>query len=241
MTSRELRTRRRAAERKAAKLTQQNDQACDACLPSPLPTHGPAASQPSPTPGFISRNAQNAQFSTGPRTPQGKLASSRNALKHGLSTGQIVIAGEDPVQFDALLATLRNEYQPVTATEELLVKQLAESHWLCQRALSLQNDCFVGGSVDEKRLSLFIRYYTTHQRAFHKALTQLRVVQKARFSTSTPHRPSPHGFVSPSDLSATPLFKPPIELTPEFVSQNAPPSLQTLQCTPEISQSAQAA
>jgi hypothetical protein len=33
----------------------------------------------------IEANRRNAKFSTGPRTKQGKAASSRNALRHGLS------------------------------------------------------------------------------------------------------------------------------------------------------------
>ncbi len=37
-------------------------------------------------------NRRNALHSTGPSTPHGKLASSRNSLKHGLASGELVIA-----------------------------------------------------------------------------------------------------------------------------------------------------
>ncbi len=48
---------------------------------------------------------------------------------------------------------------------------MAQSYWLAQRALRLQNECFTDEGVDDKRLSLYMRYHTTHERAFHKALT----------------------------------------------------------------------
>ena len=44
----------------------------------------------------IAANRLNVQKSTGPRTPEGKAASSSNALKHGMDAASIVIPGEDP-------------------------------------------------------------------------------------------------------------------------------------------------
>jgi hypothetical protein len=55
----------------------------------------------------IDANRQNAQRSTGPRTPAGKAASRFNALKSGIDAQAQVIPGEDPAQLEALLA----EYQ----------------------------------------------------------------------------------------------------------------------------------
>jgi hypothetical protein len=137
-------------------------------------------------------NRQNAQFSTGPRTELGKLASSRNSTKHGLSTGQIIIPGENPAEFEALLADLLADHQPANASEELLVKEMAQSHWLTQRAIRLQNDCFTADGIDAKQLALFLRYQTTHQRAFHKALAALLAAQKTRRK----ERKEQIGFVS---------------------------------------------
>jgi hypothetical protein len=73
---------------------------------------------------------------------------------------------------------------------------------LAQRALRFQNECFTAEGVDQKRLALFLRYQTTHERAFHKALTTLIRMKKDRM----------RGFVSQS------AAKP--QLTPQFVSQN---------------------
>ncbi len=142
---------RRAAERKAAKLARKAE-----------------------------INRQNSLHSTGPVSVAGKLASSRNSLKHGLASATLIIPGEDPAAFEALKTALIEEHQPATETEELLVNEMAQSYWLEQRALRLQNDCFTENGIDEKRLSLFLRYQTTHHRAFHKALTALLKLHQTR-------------------------------------------------------------
>lgn len=130
--------------------------------------------------GFVSQNAPqpsiraeinraNSLHSTGPKTAPGKLASSRNSLKHGLASGELIVPGEDPAEFEALLRDLLDEHQPANPTETLLVQEMAQSWWLTQRAIRLQNECFAENGIDQKRLALFLRYQTTHYRAFHKS------------------------------------------------------------------------
>ncbi len=62
--------------------------------------------------------------------------------------------------------------------------EMAESYWLMQRATRLQNACFTNGEVDCKQLALFLRYRTTYERAFHKALNTLIGLKKQRESAS---------------------------------------------------------
>ena len=199
MTSRQVRRERRAAERKAKKAELKRLKAADTdaefvsqnpdlhIAPRPSRECEPAV----PDFGFVSQNGippskraeinrLNAQYSTGPRTPNGKLASSRNSLKHGLASGTLIVSNEDPASFEALSRDLIDAHQPANATEELLVTQMAQSWWLAQRAIRLQNDCFTEDGVDEKRLSLFLRYQTTHERAFHKALNALIRLKQTR-------------------------------------------------------------
>ncbi|PSC06542.1 hypothetical protein SLNSH_01640 [Alsobacter soli] len=57
----------------------------------------PAGKEPSAA--RLAANRANAQKSTGPKTPKGKVASSRNALRHGLS----ITVLEDPSYGDAAL------------------------------------------------------------------------------------------------------------------------------------------
>jgi hypothetical protein len=170
---------------------------------------------------------------TGPRTPQGKTTSSGNSLKHGLASGRLIIPGEDPAEFEALLSDLLAEHAPATETEALLVRQMAQSWWLMQRAIRIQNEAFTETRVvDTHKLALFMRYQTTHERAFYKALNTLtklklsRAREQAELSrarkcprgqavefVSQPHRQTRRAaeFVSQNALLA--------RHTPEFVSQ----------------------
>lgn len=189
-------------------------------------------SQAAPTPGRTRAeiNRANAAHSTGPVTPEGKAASSRNSLKHGLASGTLIIPGENPADFEALLQDLLHDHQPANTTEGLLVQEMAQSYWLTQRALRLQSECFSAEGIDEKRLALFLRYQTTHERAFHKALNVLIRLQKERRRAE---HTSARGFVSqhapatgaerldePAQLSKA---KTQSAFVPQTVSQHGPP------------------
>ncbi len=228
MTSREARTRRRAEERKAAKiekkLLRSSGESTMAQFNPELEDEFPRRAfhrkadlepigfvpQTAPQPSKRAQtNRANSQHSTGPKSPQGKLASSGNSLKHGLASATIIIPGEDPAALEALLHDLLEEHQPANPTEQLLVNEMAQSYWLTQRALRFQNECFTENGVDEERLSLFLRYQTTHERSFHKALATLLRLKKCRGEACLARR---RGFVSHDDHDP---------LTPgEFVPQN---------------------
>ena len=62
----------------------------------------------------IDANRRNARLSTGPKSPQGKAAVSRNALKHGFRSDiyKQVLVAEDSESYDQLLAGLIAEHQP---------------------------------------------------------------------------------------------------------------------------------
>ena len=79
---------------------------------------------------------------------------------------------------EALKQSLADEHQAGTTTESILVNAMAESLWLGQRAQRLQDTCIdpdTGAITDEKKASLYLRYFTTHThtRAFHKSLNDL--------------------------------------------------------------------
>ncbi len=127
----------------------------------------------------IAANRANAQHSTGPRTPDGRASSSQNNFRVGLTGDNFyVLEWEKQEDFDHLLEDLRAEHQPATRTENLLVEKMAQSYWLSQRAGFLQKTCFdregpLCDPVMEKLFALYLRYQTTHDRAFYKALGEL--------------------------------------------------------------------
>ena len=86
----------------------------------------------------IASNLANSAASTGPRTKRGKRVSSGNARKHGLCGAQVVIAGENPEDFEELKAGLTREWSPVGAMEVFLVGRLAELQWRLLRVPRLE-------------------------------------------------------------------------------------------------------
>jgi hypothetical protein len=127
----------------------------------------------------LAANRANSQHSSGPKTESGRATSSQNHTSHGLARHNgafVLLSSEDPNGFEALKAALTTEHQPSTETESIFVTTMAESHWLANRAQNLQAGCFdpqTGQITDPKMFTLYLRYRTTHTRAFHKSLIDL--------------------------------------------------------------------
>jgi hypothetical protein len=87
-------------------------------------------------------NRQNAQKSTGPRTPEGKAVSSRNAVKHGLYARDTVITSkavkEDEAEYDLLFQSMLEELKPTTTFQEYLVRKMANCLWRSRRAVAAE-------------------------------------------------------------------------------------------------------
>ncbi|HTU45136.1 MAG TPA: hypothetical protein VMF91_08745 [Bryobacteraceae bacterium] len=133
----------------------------------------------------ISANQQNAQHSTGPKTDDGKAASCKNNFRYGLTGNSFtVLDSEDQDEYDHVLSGLRFEHQPSTMTESILVDNMAQSYWLRKRAIYLQDQCATNEDLtleqQQKQLALFIRYQTTHDRAFHRSLNDLLKLRAER-------------------------------------------------------------
>ena len=134
----------------------------------------------------VNANQANSQKSTGPKTPQGKAASSRNRLSHGFASSTRFVRGEDPAEFNLLLDDLLSEHQPATPTEQILVEQMAHHHWINLRATRLQDSIvasYLMTGLTPVQLGLFIRYQTSAERSFHKAHAALLKAQKQRESS----------------------------------------------------------
>ena len=81
----------------------------------------------------IRANRENAKKSTGPRTPEGKARSSRNARKHGRLSTDAVIPGEDPAEFERLLNAVEAWALPRNYLERQICLQIADAQWRMQR------------------------------------------------------------------------------------------------------------
>jgi hypothetical protein len=133
----------------------------------------------------IQANRENSQHSSGPTSEAGKAASCKNNFRYGLTGNSFAVLDfEDQDEFDQVLSGLRFEHQPSTMTEAILVEKMAQSYWLAKRALQLQDQCSTDGELtldeQQKQLALFIRYQTTHDRAFHRSLNDLLKLRAER-------------------------------------------------------------
>jgi hypothetical protein len=80
----------------------------------------------------------NGSKSRGPTTPEGKLASSRNAITHGMLSSTIVLNGESTDRFLGLLADLFEEFQPQTPFEQSLIENMAVARWRQMRIWGME-------------------------------------------------------------------------------------------------------
>ncbi len=87
----------------------------------------------------IRANRRNAQKSTGPRTPQGKAAVSKNAVRHGLSARHNVINSESQTEFDLYRSQMLAELAPAGPMETMLAQRVVTLSWRLKRATRTQN------------------------------------------------------------------------------------------------------
>ncbi len=158
------------------------------------------------SPAQHAANIANAAFSTGPRTGEGKSASSANALSHGMTSRKVVLPHEDEAAYLELLDCTLDYYNPADQLERTLAIRVAETLWratrsdryhdafLAERAKALAADnpdltqdpdqaavlMFVD-PVEQKRFTLMLRYLNTAKREHEKAMAELEKVQKNRY------------------------------------------------------------
>ena len=85
-------------------------------------------------------NQANSQLSTGPRTDAGKSASSLNNFHHGARSEAVLLPGEDPAEYEALLADLTTHFTASDATELRCVREMADADWRLRRIRRCSSD-----------------------------------------------------------------------------------------------------
>ncbi|HEG42556.1 MAG TPA: hypothetical protein ENH94_00755 [Phycisphaerales bacterium] len=90
------------------------------------------------TPRQLHANRQNAQRSTGPKTPEGKSTVAQNGIKHGLTSSQNLIKGESQAEFDLYSEQLYKEHDPVGSMETHLVERIITIIWRLKRVIRAQ-------------------------------------------------------------------------------------------------------
>ena len=86
----------------------------------------------------IDANRRNGSLSKGPKTPEGKAASSKNAIKHGLQSDEALLPGEDRGKFQQFADQLRAELGPHGELELALVERIIVLLWRLHRVGKLE-------------------------------------------------------------------------------------------------------
>ena len=92
----------------------------------------------------IQASRANGSKSRGPVTEEGKLTSSRNALKHGILSDTVLLPGENPASFEADAQDLFEEHKPVGHTEQELLEIMIIARWRRTRIWMLERTCLAG-------------------------------------------------------------------------------------------------
>jgi hypothetical protein len=134
----------------------------------------------------ITANRANAQHSTGPVTSEGKSRVAQNALRHGLTARRLVVRDDEREDFDALSASLLEELAPQGALENLTFEELLHAAWNLRRFRRIETEASLGtlddftDSQTAAVLDRLGRYQARAQRAYYRALHELRTLQTNR-------------------------------------------------------------
>jgi hypothetical protein len=117
------------------------------------PAHVPAAAPGSHAASQVSEakrtaNAANAQLSTGPTSPEGKVKSSLNAVKTGLTGRTVLLPTDDAAAYQHHIAEFEKEFQPVGARECALVQSVADTFWRLDRIPALEFAIYAKGRTE---------------------------------------------------------------------------------------------
>jgi hypothetical protein len=134
----------------------------------------------------ITANRANSLLSTGPVSAEGKARVSQNACKHGLTSLHLVIREDEREEFETLRESLLAELDPQGAVETITFEELLHAAWNLHRFRTIECDVSLGTLDDftdpqtTAVLDRLSRYQTRAQRAYYRALQELRTLQTNR-------------------------------------------------------------
>jgi hypothetical protein len=84
-----------------------------------------------PSPAQYAANRLNAQLSPGPTSPAGRVRSSINALRHGLTARVVVLPTEDMAAYRAFSKEIADSLDAQTPLERQFAQTVADNQWRC--------------------------------------------------------------------------------------------------------------
>lgn len=145
-------------------------------------------------------NKQNALQSTGPKSSEGKCVSSRNSLKHGLLSKDLLLREEKRPELEAFRNRVYSTLQPQGELEEVLIERIINAVWRLKRIVRFEvfifetKDHFTEDGIRKpcqmfygstgSAFTMLSRYESMLERSFYKALHELQRLQAMRLGQS---------------------------------------------------------
>jgi len=123
----------------------------------------------------INANRENAEKSTGPKTEEGKAASSKNATRHGFYSKEFQVREDEREAFTRLYAGLLKEIQPTTVVLHELFLQYVHACWNLHRLRGIEADYFLqtANPFADETLSRQLETIARHRTRFERVKTSV--------------------------------------------------------------------
>ncbi len=128
------------------------------------------------TPAQIDANRLNAQSSTGPRTPEGKLASAQNGIETGLFTTTCFVRPNEAAEYEEFASSYRAELVPVGILEQTLATEIMSAAWRLRRCNLVE----LSSELTEDLERSLHRSRANAHNIMRKAMAELRRLQTER-------------------------------------------------------------
>jgi uncharacterized protein with von Willebrand factor type A (vWA) domain len=173
-----------------------------------------------PSPAQYAANRLNSEKSTGPSTPKGKVRSSLNALRHGLTARVVILPSEDMAAYNAFTKEIVDSLDARTPLERQFAQTVADNQWRINRIRSIEDGMLAdehfgtGGDFDaehadihstltnsrafrtrSKEFANLSMYELRLNRAMMEALRELKELQAERRERMTQKEKRKNGFV----------------------------------------------
>ena len=130
-----------------------------------------------PTEKQLLANKQNAQLSAGPTTATGKAIVSKNAIKHGIFTKDLILSSdikqENEEEYQEILNNLFDCLSPCNQMESLLVEKIATDFWRLRRTIRFET-----GSIAQTIKSRLQEFYCYGKQNNEKIDEEIQQKQK---------------------------------------------------------------
>ncbi|MDA0995218.1 MAG: hypothetical protein O3A13_16525 [Proteobacteria bacterium] len=105
----------------------------------------------------VRANRENARLSTGPKSAAGKAIVSSNRICHGILSTKLLLEGECPEDYQALLDDLHFQLKAEGALEHALVEKIAVTLWRQQRLIRAES-ATIAMAANPQRIARDIEY-----------------------------------------------------------------------------------